>query len=467
MLSGLGHYKTFVFDEKSAQLAFLSDRDTYKDDPAIYKLYHWTPAAETATEMASGAAKGMPAGMVVSENGRPEFSKDGTRLFFGYAKPPAPEPAEDAAEPVKVDIWSWTDPLLQPMQKVQADAEKKRNYRAVVHLKDKRLVPLASEDMPDVAVNDTGIVALGSSDVPYRQLVSWDSSHNDYYAVNLQDGTRKKLLEKSRFAASLSPGGTYVLTFNADDSQWYTVRVSDGVKTNLTAKLGVRFDDESSDTPEPARAYGSAGWTSGDRSVLLYDKYDIWEVRPDGTDARLVTGGAGRKAQIVFRYVRTDPEERIFPADKPFLLSAVNDVTKATGYYRVTPTAARSPRRPRSRPGARRPRPLRLRWLRAMASPPGWSWWTSASPARPEAEGRVAGGRAAEAPRCSSRRTPTAPSSSPRRASRSSRTCGPRGRTSRTSRRSATPIRSSPSTSGDARSSSSTSTRTARSCGRS
>ena len=30
------------------------------------------------------------------------------------------------------------------------------------------------------------------------------------------------------FAATLSPGGTYVLSFNSDDSQWYTVRVSDG-----------------------------------------------------------------------------------------------------------------------------------------------------------------------------------------------------------------------------------------------
>jgi len=64
-----------------------------------------------------------------------------------------------------VDIWSWTDPLLQPMQKVQADAEKKRNYRAVIHLKDKRLVPLASEDMPDLTLNDNATVALGASDV--------------------------------------------------------------------------------------------------------------------------------------------------------------------------------------------------------------------------------------------------------------------------------------------------------------
>ena len=44
----------------------------------------------------------------------------------------------------------------------------------------------------------------------------------------------------------------------------------------------------------------------------------------------------------MYRYVRTDPEERVFPTDKPFLVSAVNDVTKATGYYRVTPTARRA-----------------------------------------------------------------------------------------------------------------------------
>ena len=175
--------------------------------------------------------------MVVSENGRLEFSKDGARLFFGYAKPPAAEPAEDAAEPVKVDIWNYKDPLLQPMQKVRAEDEKKRSYRAVVHLKDKRLVPLASEDMPDLTrhrARRRGARLVGRAVSPARSPGT--AEHNDFYAVNLQDGSRKKLIEKSRFGATLSPGGSYLLTFNADDSQWYSVRVSDGVKTNLTAQ---------------------------------------------------------------------------------------------------------------------------------------------------------------------------------------------------------------------------------------
>jgi dienelactone hydrolase len=342
LLSGPGHYKGFAFDDTSTQLAFLSDRDTYKENPATFKLYYWSAAAPagTAIELVSAAARGMPPGSVVSEHGRLEFSKDGARLFLGYARPPVAEPAEDAAEPVRVDLWSYKDPLLQPMQKVRADDEKKRSYRAVMHLKDRRFVALASEDMPDLTLIDQGDVALGASDVPYRQLQSWDTEYRDYYSVNLQDGSRKKLVEKARFGATLSPGGTHILTFNADDSEWYTVRVSDGVRTSLTARLGVRFDDESSDTPEPARAYGFAGWTTGDRSVLVYDKFDAWEIRPDGTDARLVTGGVGRKNSTVFRYVRIDPEEKTLPLDKPFLVSALNEVTKATGYWRITPADA-------------------------------------------------------------------------------------------------------------------------------
>ena len=70
---------------RPTQLSFLSDRDTYKDNPAIYKLYYWTPRGRDRERDSSPAPRqGMPPGMVVSENGRLEFSKDGTRLFFGY-----------------------------------------------------------------------------------------------------------------------------------------------------------------------------------------------------------------------------------------------------------------------------------------------------------------------------------------------------------------------------------------------
>jgi dipeptidyl aminopeptidase/acylaminoacyl peptidase len=351
LLTGEGHYKGLAFDDAGTQLAFLTDRDNYKDDAPAFKLYHWASAAETATEMfpGTGSAAGLSPGWAVSENGSLDFSKDGTKLFFGTAPAPKADP-EDAPEPTKVDIWHYKDPELQPMQKVRAEEEKKRNYRAVVYVKDRKFVQLATTDMPDIRLSADGNTAIGVSDVPYKMLVSWDSSYSDYYAVSLVDGSRRKLLERSRSGASLSPKATHLLTFDSNDYSWYSIRIADGKKTNLTARLGVHFEDESGDTPEPQRAHGSAGWIEGDKSVLLYDEFDIWEVNADGTNARMITRGTGRKTHTVFRYVRLDAQpagpggrrgagaggddEGISPA-KPLLLSAVDDVTKASGFYRL------------------------------------------------------------------------------------------------------------------------------------
>jgi dipeptidyl aminopeptidase/acylaminoacyl peptidase len=343
LLKGLGNYKNLTFDEKGSQLAFTSDRDDYKADKSTSKLYHWAAPASAAAELAPAAAKGFPAGMAVSENGKPQFSKDGARLFFGIAAAPKPEP-KDAPEPVKVDIWNWKDPYLQPMQKARAEVEKKRALMGVMHFgpKDKKFVQLATEDVPVITLSDEAKVALGSSDLAYRQLVSWDQDYKDIYVVDINTGAKKKILEKSSNGASLSPGGAWMYYFNDPDNSWYTYRIADGKTFNLTGKLGVRFDQEVWDSPSEPGPYGTAGWTDGDKSILVNDRYDIWEISPDGAKSRMVTNGLGRKEKLVFRYVRLDPEKTAIPASGPLVLQTTNDETRATGAYRVdlvAPTA--------------------------------------------------------------------------------------------------------------------------------
>jgi dienelactone hydrolase len=371
LIKGLGHYKPATFDEKGTQLAFMSDRDDYKADVSPYKLYYWTEGTPAAVEAASGKTPGMPQGMAVSENGRLNFSKDGTKLFFGYAPVPAPEPDEDATLPVKVDIWNWKDSDLQPMQKVNADQDKKRNYMAVIHFlpKERKLVPLATPDMPTVALSEDSKVALGSSSLPYRQLTSWDQSYSDFYLVNLADGSQKKILEKFSNNVSISPGGQYLLYYGEQDRNWYSYRLLDGKTFNLTAKLGVNFFQETWDTPSDPSAYGNAGWTEGDKSVLIYDKYDIWEVKPDGSGGRNATNGFGRKNGLIFRHTRLDPEERTISLKEPLLLSTMDDATKGTGFYRVT-LAAAAPAPAKPAPAAKKPAPAPAADLAAAGPDP-------------------------------------------------------------------------------------------------
>jgi acetyl esterase/lipase len=353
LLKGLGNYKGFAFDEEGGQLAFTSDRDDYKSEKSASKLYYWAPAAiklppaaGAASELIPAQARNFPAGTAVSENGKLSFSKDGGRLFFGIAPAPQQEP-KDAPEPVKVDIWSWKDSYLQPMQKARADDEKKRSLMCVVHFgsKERKFVQLATNDVPEITLSEDAKLALGRSDLPYRQLVSWDRGYEDNYLVNLADGSRKKVLEKSPYGASISPGGSYLLYFNDGDRNYYAYRVSDGKTFNLTAKLGVSLIDETWDTPGEPGPYGTGGWTDGDKSVLIYDRYDIWDVAPDGTNARMVTNGVGRRDKIAFRYVNLDSDRKTVPVTEPIILTATNDVTRASGAYRATLAKTADPAR--------------------------------------------------------------------------------------------------------------------------
>ena len=341
--SGRGHYKSLAFDEAGTQLAFISDQAEYAQKVSPYRLYHWKATDAAATEVASATTAGMPKGMVVSEFAAPRFSKDGGRLYLGTGAPPAApaDPADKTPEPTKVDLWSYKDPLIQPMQKVRDQQERQRSYRAVVHLADKKFVQLATPDLPNVNAADDPTQLIGTSEMPYRQEISWDQTYNDVYLLDLKTGKPKKVLEHWGNTATLSPGGKYVLHFDEKTGHWLSYRVADGVRVNLTEKVSTRFQQENN-TPDLPGAYGTGGWTADDKSVLLYDKFDIWEIKPDGTGARMVTTGEGRKQDITFRYRSFDPEEQVVPTNKPIMLSAVNDRTRATGFYRLPSLTATS-----------------------------------------------------------------------------------------------------------------------------
>ncbi len=343
LLKGKGNYKSLAFDEAGAQLAFLSDEAEYDKDVSPYRLYYWKAGDAAAAEIVSATTRGMPAGMVVSDQAAPRFSQDGNRLYLGTAPPPAPPAAEGAPAPRGVDVWHWQDPLLQPMQRVRAQQERNRTYRAVVHLSDKRFVQLATPDFPNVAQGDDPARAIGTSELPYRREMSWDTTYNDVALVDLKTGQRQPILQHWRGTPTMSPGGRYLLYFDETEADWFTYRISDGAKVNLTSKLGLNFWREDHDSPSLPPAYGSAGWTTKDASVLLYDKYDIWEIKPDGTAPRMLTAGDGRKNQIVYRYRSLDPEERAIPTDKPILLSANDDKTEGSGFYRVAYTGTTAP----------------------------------------------------------------------------------------------------------------------------
>src|SRR2546423_1021763 len=385
LLSGKGKYQKLTWDEEQTELAFISDRDDQTSKQPRFKVYMWdrasgapiagtgtnptlrdgssgnpTPGslagqpgwggtvregaknhatallAPIATEIVSTSSPGFRKDFVVSDKANLSFSVDGSRLFLGASPPPEPEKNADddtpADEKVLVDLWHWKDDYIQPIQKVRAEQERQRSYRAAYDVKGKKFVQLADEKLETLTPSTDGRLAIGSDNRAYRVTYDYDPGMTDFYVVNAEDGSRKQVAQKQRFNVSLSPNGKYAIYFDGKD--WNSYSVATGAKTNLTKNLGVNFFNEDNDTPELPNAYGVAGWTKDDASVLIYDRFDVWQISPDGSGAKTLTDGLGRRDHLQLRYVRLDPKERSIDPAKTLLLHAENEDTRDSGFYR-------------------------------------------------------------------------------------------------------------------------------------
>ncbi len=338
---GEGHYKGLALDEVGARFAFLTDRDDWEADEPAYALYAAESGDWSARLVANHETEGLPSGWWVSEHQDPSFSEDGSRLFFGTAPRPEPEPDEEVIEEdqVKLDVWNWKDPYLQPMQLVQADDEKKRTYLAVSHEGDDRIVQLTSLDIPDVRQTEDGAgdFVLGSTDGPYRQEISWDGRYQDAYAIDVRTGTRRRLATRIRGfgGARLSPEATYAYWWDGGDRSWRAARMDgSGETVNLTARIPFAMYDELDDHPQEPGSYGNPQWTDGDRALLVYDKHDVWRTDPAGRDEPVnITAGLGRRFDLRYRVVRVDPDEPAVPNGE-VLLSTFHLEKKAAGFAR-------------------------------------------------------------------------------------------------------------------------------------
>src|SRR5689334_16750062 len=336
LLTGKGKYQRLTWDEDNTQLAFISDKEDATAKQPKFRVYCWNRKDPQATEIVSITSPGFRKEFVVSDRANLNFSLDGSHLFLGTAPPPEPEKNPDdeipADEKVLVDLWHWKDDYVQPIQKVRAEQDRNRSYRAVYDLKEKKFVQLADDTMENISPSNDGTYAIGADNRKYRVTNDYDPGFTDYYLVNTSDGSRKPLLTKQRGNVSLSPNAKYAIYFDGKD--WYSYSVADGTTANLTKNISANFYNEENDVPSTPGSYGIAGWTKDDADVLLYDRYDIWQVSPDGSSAKNLTDGVGRKESTTLRYVRLDPRERWIDPDKPMLLQAENEETRDTGFYR-------------------------------------------------------------------------------------------------------------------------------------
>jgi dipeptidyl aminopeptidase/acylaminoacyl peptidase len=333
-------FKGLALSEDGSQASFLVDVDTTKAPVHAFQLFHWKKELAAAKHLDVDKSLAFPPNWLVNENYTPNFSKDGSQLFFGTSpRPLAQDTTLLPEEIVNVEVWRGDDGYIYPQQNKQLESDKKRSYLAVIDLVNLSVVQLGSREVPAVEIANEGntSVFLGESNLPYRKMITWEnSSFADFYLLDVKNNSRKMIAQKVKGNASFSPLGNNIFWFSLSDTAWFNYSVATDKIYRLNENLKTKFADEEDDHPDYPSAYGLAGWTKNDEQIIVYDRYDLWAFDPQNKKAPVNLTKVGREQKIVFRYLKLDPEERFIDPAKELLLSAFDETTKASGYYSLS-----------------------------------------------------------------------------------------------------------------------------------
>ena len=330
-------YKNLTLDKKGEQAAWMSSPDTAKADVKRFALHFRDFGKKSNVLVADTSTTVLPPYWIPSEFQKPKFSDDGKRLYFGAApvgKPSLKDTTMLDEELSRVDVWSWTDDKLQPMQDKQRKDMLERNYWTLYDTGSRKVVPLGNEEVAYVSINYkvNQPFMLGKSFEPYQKMSSWELGHSDLYWIDAETGKKTLIARDVLGQSEMSPAGKYAIWFDERDTLWKVYDHRSATIQNLTKGLAVAFHDEEHDTPDTPNSYGAAGWANDDKYVLVYDRYDIWRFDPTLKEKPVnLTNGYGRKEKVRLKYLEVLEDEKFIDLNKNNLLWGQWEGDKQTG----------------------------------------------------------------------------------------------------------------------------------------
>jgi dipeptidyl aminopeptidase/acylaminoacyl peptidase len=339
-------FHALTWREGSRDLAlFRVDPDTVRGD-TLRTVLAWRDVgrSDAPLSMLGGGLDLSGADLRTTEGRGLRWATDGERLFLAV-RPRAPveeggPPGDaggnrNAAEAVPgVEIWHARDVDPVPQQRLRAGEERQRSALAAWDLGGDPVVLGGDRAGESLTLLPGERHALLLDDEPWGAERMFGPVYRDVWVVEVSTGERTLVRERVEFSHGASPGGRYLLFFEAD--AWHVHDLERGESRNLTGGVAAVFTNEQVDLVVPQKPpYGIGGWTEGDEHVLLYDRYDIWRIRPDGSGARRLTRGA--EEEIRHRLVRLEPDQDAWPRDGPWIVSLYGEWTKRSGWGELRP----------------------------------------------------------------------------------------------------------------------------------
>ncbi len=305
--------------------------------------------------------KTFPAGMSISGNRAPQWTDTRDAISFGMAPltkaPPqaggrgrgqtegetgegaggrgAGANADDEdtnSERPNLMIWHYKDLRLQSMQQVQENTDRNFNYLALYRVQDNKMVRLADEEVPTLTFSGRGRWAIGTSDDAYERQGNLDGRRfQDVYAIDTKTGQKKAIKKELRWGNSPSPDGTKYLYY--ENQHFHVFDIESGTVRNITSTVPASFVNREDDHNVVDPPTNVVGWTADNLSVLVSDRWDIWQVPVGASGSAVNLTVNGRKDGIRYQTrVQIYLDERGIDLTKPQYFSVMSEWAKRSGY---------------------------------------------------------------------------------------------------------------------------------------
>src|SRR5690606_18132268 len=222
------------------------------------------------------------------------YSKDGNKLIFNIS----PVSVTPTNKGINVQEWKGTDIWVYPRRQNSWKWENQW-WKTVWWPQTNKLLQIGNEQTPQAIINPNQKYTVIYSQTQYKPLNHLLSA-SDLYATDLRTALTSPIVNKQKFSScrvQISPSCNYLSYFK--DKHWWVYDFIKGTNVCVTRSLNVKFYSENTLHSSQDAPYGNPGWTVGDRNILLYDKYDLWSISPDGSNAQRLT--RGREGEINFR----------------------------------------------------------------------------------------------------------------------------------------------------------------------
>ena len=325
-------YRGLRWRPESADLVVLRsfESDDHQDDSHLILAWRDLDGRTRAYSFDQRERQDFPADTRVDQRRELDFSDSGDAIFFGVraweladadGQEPSPRNRENDDAP-DVEVWHSQDVDIIPRQKITAERDRRRSHLAVWHLGDDRFVQLGVPELDSVQRVGGDHIAIGIDETPHERDRMFGPRFTNVYVIDTRTGDRHRAIERVEYFFGASPEGRYLLYLRDDHYHAYDIRRDRHV--DMTSSVPTEFVNHEADlTVAQKPPFGIAAWTRGDRSVVIHDRYDAWEVRPDGSGGRRLTDGYTDETS--YRYLRTGWDERQRAIDP-----------RAPAYYNIT-----------------------------------------------------------------------------------------------------------------------------------